>query len=347
MTAQTTSPKRFLGSAKSWLLAALGLVIAIWAVAVAVDYGTTAGRIHQGVTIAGVDVGSMTRGEAASTINTLVDKARRSPITLAGGGSTWMVMPDDVGTHFLVDRAVSRAFALSRYDDFLVDVATRFGLYFGSRDVELQGSVDDADLQGLADTIAAQLDQAPVDSTLLMENGTVKLVEGRNGRTVDQGSLERRLAALLLTLHSTTLDIPLTEIPPAIEAADNRAGLEKAETMLSGPVVLTAEDHAWTVTPAQMAEWMDFEFADAGEVSRLMPYLSEAKMGSFLDAIAPDCKTEPTSAHFANDGKKAWMVPGGDGWELDREATVAALSGAAASSTGRTVPVRLARIAPA
>ena len=313
------SSRRTVGTAPFWVLMALVVVVALCGIVVGVDYVIYRDRIHSGVSIAGVDVGGMSTQEAVATVAAKVEEARRSPITLTDRGITFTVMPDDVGTAIDVEGAVSQAMALTRYDDLLTDSSVRMELYFTHRDIPLRGWVDEARMQELLTRLGWKVNRTPTDSSLIVQDGAVEVTPSLDGRSIDAPALTARLTTLLITLHSTTLEVPMTVTSPGVRAEDNQAALERARTMIGAPIVLTSGDQVWTITAEQLADWMEFAVHDDQGTARLTPYLSAAKMAPFLDSIAAAVRTDPKNATFANDGTRpGWCRARTGGYSIGR-----------------------------
>jgi hypothetical protein len=73
----------------------------------------SADRILPGVTVAGVDVGEMTRQEAISAVKEAVEPSLDRTVTIRAGGRAWHVTPAELGTRAPVGRLVSRAMEIS------------------------------------------------------------------------------------------------------------------------------------------------------------------------------------------------------------------------------------------
>lgn len=73
----------------------------------------SANRILPGVTVAGVDVGEMTRQEAIAAVKEAVEPSLDRTVTIRAGGRAWHVTPDELGTRAPVGRLVSRAMEIS------------------------------------------------------------------------------------------------------------------------------------------------------------------------------------------------------------------------------------------
>jgi vancomycin resistance protein YoaR len=199
--------------------------------------------------------------------------------------------------------------------------------------------VDSAKLDAYIAGIAKELDIQPVNAGLAIENSTIRVIEGLDGRAVDRAELAEDLTALLVTLHSTSVEVPIVVVEPEVKAEDNRAAQEQAETMIGSPIVLVDGDKKWNISPEQIATYMGFRSEMKNGVSTLVPFMSTDKMQSFLATVAPDVVKEPKSASFDSDGKKAWVVKSVDGEELDPEATAEAITVASLEPTDRTVEV--------
>ena len=89
----------------------------------------------------------------------------------------------------------------------------------------LEGKVDEEKMDQLLAGIAKEIEVPPVNPGLAISGTQIKPVEGRKGRMVDEETLRSELKALLLTLHSTELDIPMVIKDPTLQAEDNQSRL--------------------------------------------------------------------------------------------------------------------------
>ncbi len=307
--------------------------------AILVDSAMYYNKVHSGISVAGIDLGGQTKTEATATLQGMVDKAQNSPLTLTYAGQDWTLMPSDVGTKMDVEGAVKAAMGVSRDGNFFSDIGTRWKLYFSKRDLTITGGVDDTKVQGFVASVAKDIDVAPVNAALSIENGQIKVIESVEGKMVDQTALADTLRSLLVTLHSTTVEIPVVVKEPDVKAEDNAEAQKQAETMISGPVTLVHGTSQWTITAGQIASYMGFTSKDVSGVSTLVPEMDVTKLQPLLTQVAPAVASEPVDATFESDGTKAWVVDGKDGEQLDSEATAQAITEATLKSGDRTVEV--------
>jgi vancomycin resistance protein YoaR len=186
-----------------------------------------------------------------------------------------------------------------------------------------------------------------MNAGLAIQNGAVKVVDGRNGQDADTRALGDQMASLFVTLRTATLPVPTVVKEPSVQAEDNRAALEQAQAMIDTPVTLTNHDKQWTITPDQMAYYLDFRSEQRDGVPTLVPYISEGKMWLYLRSLAPEVKIDPSNARFASDGSNVRVIPSVTGEALDVTATAKAVNAAALEPTGRTVAVSVTSTEPA
>ncbi len=338
---QPSIKKRRIGTPAFWILIAVGAIVAVFVLAILVDSVAYYNKVHAGISVSGIDLGGQTKDEAIASVTKLVDKARNSPITVTGEDKTWELAADEVGTSMDTEGAVKAAMAVSRSNGFFGDIRTRWKLYFTKQDLPLNGTVDSAKMDGFVAGIARQLDIAPVNAGLAIDKGKIKVIEGLNGQVVDQAALSEKLSALLVTLHSTTVEVPIVAKEPDVKAEDNQAAQQQAETMISGDVTISDGSKTWSITPEEIASYMGFRSELKNGVSTLIPFMDTTKLQPILETIAPDVLKRATNASFASDGSKAWVVPGKNGEQLDAEATAQAITDATLKPNGRTVKVAI------
>jgi vancomycin resistance protein YoaR len=339
--------KRWFKRPPRWVLYVIGAVVAVFVLALVTDSGLYYNKIHHGVSVSGRDMSGLTRDEAAATLARYVDDAMDEPITLASGSNTWTITPEEMGTKIDVAGVIESAMGVTRKSNFMLDIGQRFRLWFLSKDVPFEGSIDSAKVNAFIAEVAEQIDIPPVDAGLSIDDdGSISVVEARSGRVVDQDALFGQLKDLLIALQSTELEVPMIVKEAAVQVEDDTTAQQQAQTILGGPVTLTHLDKTWTFTPDQIASYLDYTSKLVNGVSTLVPYISAEKMAPFFNDIAAGIDIPPVDAGFDSDGTQAWVVPGVEGRAVDREKTAEALTAATFKTADRTVEVVLAIVQP-
>lgn len=325
---------------------AVGGVVFVLLLGYLIDSALYYNKVHAGVTVSGHSLSGLTRDEATVALRGLVNEAAEKPIKLTSGDREWPLLPDDVDTRIDVVGAVQQAMGVTRKSNFLVDGFRRFILYFTDRDVALSGRLDDEKLDAFLAGIAKQVEVPPVEPGLSINGTDIKPVEGRKGRVVDMTTLRAGLQALLLTLHSTALDIPMVTQEPTLKADDTQQAIAMVRRMIASPVTLTQGDNTWELSAEQVGAYLDFTAEQQNGVAVLVPFLSATMMQPFLDKVADAVYRKPVNASFKGDGEQAWVVPAENGRKLDRQKTAEALTEAALKMSVRSAKAVFTVIEP-
>jgi len=331
---------------RSWkarLLAAFAILFALFLFLVLIDSLVTLNRIHPGITVSGETVGGLTRPQAEAKIAELVEEAGNSVVVLTKDEYRWPLRADDLGVDIDVEATVADAYNLTRDRNFFVDLGTRISLYFSSRDVELQGVMDDERTERFLDLVSEKLDDPAVNAGLRIEGGDVTVIEGRDGLVVDRELLRCRLEQVFFSFHSTEIPVPMKTESPRIQATDTAAAVAEARTMIGSSATLFLGDNEWPVTTSNIADFMDFT-VEGG--SRLVPFISAEKAVPLFDRINDAVKLDPKNAGWSTDGKNATIIPSVAGRKLDREKTAEILTEITKSSTGRRGEIAVSEIKP-
>jgi vancomycin resistance protein YoaR len=350
-TAPIDKPRRWGLRPWQWALIGVGVVVLIIAVLIGVDGGLYYDKVHHGVRVAGQDLSGMSSSKATQTLTDFADEAQKKPIALKSesGDHTWDVLPSDLGTTIDVPAAVAKAMALTRKGNFLADLAKKIGLYFNGDDIPLEGAFDKTKMDELLAKISTTLDVPATNATLVVNNGAIEVLEGKQGTVVDTETLRAALIQLLFTFHSTDLPIPMVTTSPDLSAIDITPALDLANVMIDGELTITFKGQSIaTVAPSEIITYLDVAPGTGGGSAKTVPILSAAKMMTLLDTVDTRVSTPGVNATFEvnTDTKTLTLVAGSNGEGLDRQATAAALTQAAMNATGRTAEVVLKPVPP-
>ena len=118
-------------------------------------------------------------------------------------------MPDDVGTSMDVEGAVKAAMAVTRENNFLTDIGTRWKLYFSqAATFRSPARVDSAKMDAFVSGIAKELDVSAGQRRSVHRERQDQSDRGRERAGGRPDRLAKQLSSLLVTLHSTTVEVP-------------------------------------------------------------------------------------------------------------------------------------------
>ena len=172
------------------------LLLATMSVAATARVGASSGRILAGVTVAGVDVGGMTRDEAVAAVKATTEPKLRRGVLVVAGDKRWPVTPAGLGHGAGVEQAVNRALAgpeLSWYSDFWHRLSNRPV----SHSVDIALASDDAKVSRFVRALAPKLAVAPTDASIKLVDGRIVKQRAKDGRVLDVEASTRALAKAL------------------------------------------------------------------------------------------------------------------------------------------------------
>src|SRR5215217_3763706 len=172
------------------------LLLATMSVAATARVSASSGRILAGVTVAGVDVGGLTRAEAVAAVKATTEPKLRRSVLVVGGDRHWRITPARLGHGAAVEQAVDQALTgpqLAWYADFWhrltnKPVAHRVNVALAENNAKVAKFV-----RGLAPKLAVE----PTDASIKLVDGQVVRQKAKQGRVLDVKASTRRLAKAL------------------------------------------------------------------------------------------------------------------------------------------------------
>lgn len=289
-----------------------------------------------GVSVAGVDVGGLSRDDARARIAAALGARLERPVTVKVGTRTFSLQPALV---YEVDVAATEARAFA---------AGRKGLWSRLRGVTgvLAPGREVAPVIRLRSDGAAALSarvesmtRPAVAARVAMVGGAPVVRSGRPGVAVDEAALlaELRTAALA---GATEVDAHARRVLPDVTTADARDAAARAETVLSAPVELTlAGERLAELSPAELGTLLRFQ-PYAGNYELV---LDQDALVPFLEPLVAPKLSEPVDATFRVAGKHVRIVPSQGGTRLAPTKAAAALLTAALSTGARSAEIPLTK----
>ena len=263
------------------------------------------GTIPAGTTIAGVDVGGMTRDEAAAAALPVAQSRVANSIRLIGPHGEEHVTGRELGARPLLEPALDAAVDAGPGKRLLRHVG--LGAAEHITVVYRLGPVRAAEL---ANRLDRKFGEQPRDADLVIDAGTVAVSRPAPGTLVDRAALRRGLRTL-----PVELGVPLRPQAPAVGIEEARTAQRTVERLLDGPrevrfrdtaALLSTETLASLVTTKPVAGSLRVGLDVGGLRSELLP-----RLGRF--------ERKPADARFVVEGSRVRLVPAAPGRRLDAD----------------------------
>jgi len=223
--------------------AATPLALLLWAsVVFAMDRVSNGGEILGGVSVAGVDLGGMTRDEARLQIRQLEDELRADPIIVDVDGTRFEVTPGELGLDLDEDAIIAAALENGRRGG----ITTQFGWWlghFGNRgndEVAAVGTFDRSAVKPFTDSWAqAAIDDPPFEGGIQLQDGELVAEYPRSGTGIDSDVAADLIEGIIFGRDRPVLDLPTGMVTPELIEEDVDIAVIQARQLVSAPVVLS------------------------------------------------------------------------------------------------------------
>ncbi|NTU70852.1 MAG: hypothetical protein HGB10_03405 [Coriobacteriia bacterium] len=318
-------------------------VIAVVPALIGVDAAFSVGRIHPGVTVGGIDVGGMTAEKAVATLSAEIPKKTSAPVNIRYNGKEWEVASKDLALTYDYNALAASAAAVGRDQGFFANLKTNFSAWFGASKLPATGIADDAKLNELIGTIAADTDVVPVDAAVSVKGTTFETSPAESGVLLDRAALSATLLATF-TADEHNIDAPVHKAEADVSDPAAAAAKSTAETMVSAPATITFDKKSWELSEKKLAKLIEFEksqpASDAPWV--LEPVISSELASESLQPVLGKAVGNPArDAKFSTRAGKVTIVPSKVGIGPDFEALGAALTAATRLPTEQPRVVQL------
>jgi vancomycin resistance protein YoaR len=337
IAARLTRPIRRLGRVATIVLV-LALLVAVAGAALFARAYTLRDSVLPGVSVAGVDVGGLSRADAQVRLQQELAPRLARPVRVTVGEGAFAVLPDRV---WALDLAATEQLAFQAGRE---SVSSRLGALTGPFAPE-RSVVPVLDLRpGEVREVRATLREVtarPVNARLQVEGGSVVVSPGRAGTDVAVEPLLASVQAAALG-GSDAVSARIRSVAPGITTEEAEAVAAEARAVLAGPVTIRFRgENVGALRPRELAGAVRFAQAggtyeitlDPRQVQRALLPMVEARLRA------------PVDATFKVVGPRVRVVRGRPGTTLDAEQAARSVLAAGRGPGGRVAVVALTALA--
>ncbi len=286
------------------------------------------GRIFPGVSMAGVDLSSLTPEQAMQALDRRLSYPRQGRIVLRYGDRLWTATPAELGMVFDAGRSVQLAYDLGRQGGPFKDLSNQINAWQGGLDLPPVILLDERIAHGYLQNIASLINQPVVEADLQLNGSQVVYTPGRVGRLLNVEKTLDQLMALLNTFKDGQVDLVIEEQAPLVLDASAQANALKQA--LSGPLTLKVNDAQpgdpapWSLDASMLASMFSVGRVQLDGVWQYKIFMDSRPLAQYLDQLSPQLDRTPENARFYFDDPTNQLVltePAITGRSLDVQAT--------------------------
>ncbi|OLT53372.1 VanW family protein [Cellulosimicrobium sp. CUA-896] len=293
-----------------------------------------ADKVPSDTTVAGVDVGGLSRTAAAEELSASVGARAAEPVTLSAGDATTTMDPAAAGLTFDADATAAELTAFS------LDPVRLWDHVVGGGEQEPVVHVDDAALDAQVEALRGSLETEPVDGTVQFVDGAPTATPAADGTELVADEAARSIEEGWLVTDGP-IELETEPVGPDVTQEETDAALAVAQQVVSAPVVVAVSDQSPELPVEVLAGAASFTPTD-GDLALAFdgPLLVEAVVERTNDLL-----TAADDAHFEFSGGVPVITGGEPGTTIDPAAISEAVE-TAATSTDRTAAVELVQSDP-
>ncbi|GAA0591465.1 VanW family protein [Kutzneria viridogrisea] len=309
--------------------AAAGVLVVLYGM----DILLSQGAVPRGTTVAGVDIGGLSRADAEQKLRLAVEPRTTQPIKVRAGEVEGTLdarqaglVPDWSGT---LDQAGSQP----------LNPFARLTSFFARREVPFVSTSDSGKLAAQLDTLRPKVDHDPVEGGIRFEGASPVAVDPKPGQKLDAEGAARSVVDNWVL--GTAVPLPVATTPVKVSAEAVREAIEKiAKPAVSGPVAVKGEGKDATLSPAAIAGALGFTATDSGA---LAPKLDQGKVVEALKPQLASTEKPGNDAEFVFDSGKPVVKPSTEGRGVDWDKSLAGLADLVQRKDNRVLTAQYAK----
>lgn len=171
----------------------------------------TKGLIEEGVYAGSLSLGGLTSSQAVEKIRAYVEELTNKEITLRVDPETEVTLSaGELGLHWSNPELITEAMSFGVSGNVIERYKAKKELLENNQILELKLGLNEGDIRGILESLAADFDKEPVEATLSRKNGEFDIIPGESGRGLEiESSLQIILKALLEEWNHDTTAIAL------------------------------------------------------------------------------------------------------------------------------------------
>ncbi len=286
------------------------------------------GKIYEGVNVAGVSIGGLTKEEALQKLRAQLKYPTEAAFAFTYGSDTWHAIPEELGMQIQFDATVEKAWNIGRDGHPVDNLHTQLAAAIFEYRLEPVLLFDERVAFNFISSLAGYIDEPMEQPDITLHGSEVIINPGKNGKTVDKVTTMTQLHILGMNLQTATIELPVTVLEPDSASLETQKAL--FESLLSqdfqlyatvGGVQTVVDD----VSSDMLAGWIDFKPIVEGNIVSIHMQPKRNPFYNRLVEIGTNLYRKPQNARFVFNDTTHIMEPISDavvGQKIDIEASL-------------------------
>ncbi|MEJ7773294.1 MAG: peptidoglycan binding domain-containing protein [Nocardioidaceae bacterium] len=275
----------------------------------AVGHVLVGDRLPADTTVAGVDIGGMTSGEARTVLQSELVPRIEKPVKATVAGRSFVLDPQESGLTLDIEATVDEALAGGSWDPrHMLNVVS------GGGDVSPVIIVNADEMRAALRVIDTSVKRRPTDATVSFGGGQPQVSLAVQGRRLNSMRAAEKLRGALLSRRSS-VSLPLAAVEPDVTSSEaTRFVSGVADSALSAPIRLRVTDQVVRLLPRVFGPALRAKAVDGG----LRLDVDAAALGARSRGVIDSLPNQPVDARILFKGDRTVIRPSQAGVEFSK-----------------------------
>lgn len=335
---------------KTWqhVLLGIGIVLALYLLAVLAVRVYSKNKILPGVSARGVYIGGLTKEQAVEKLNSKTFEYLSGEINYFVDGQTASLSPAAIGVRFDNAAIANEAYLIGRSGNLVADIITQTALPFSDEQL-MQVNIDQQKYSQAMVELNNQIAQGSQNASYLLGGSNIIVQPEKSGRLLDMGLVMIGLTSQFSDLKKQ-IDLPIIQTVPDLNQANLIRQKDFVSRLVASPVKLIYSDKSWDVSQQQILAWLSKDSAyvpiKKDLLNRYYPIdnswgdlkISQSLLSGYLSSLAGKINVEAIDAQLSIEGGRATVFKQSrDGITLNIENSIKAIIEALGSGHNGTI----------
>ena len=305
-------------AARAFALALAAFVVFVASAGISYDL-LHAGKFIPGVDVGGVDVSGLTRHQAAAVLRAELPNPQAGALKLQLGTSTATIAYSDIDRQYAMEQMLDGAAGVGGG----VAVVDQIRALNHGVSVPLYVTWNHDALATAIRAVVGEANEQGGDAAVGREGATYVARPAVAGITFDAAAAYEAAASAIADPSTTNPSITVepTTTAPAVDTAAAQQAIDSVERIAGSDLTLSSNGQSLTIPSAVLRGWVHLVPVGAGQWDVAIP---EEPVAQYVDQLKALVDVAPVNASFAFEGRRAVVVDGQDGQQIDSAPAVAA-----------------------
>jgi len=264
----------------------VAVVLGVLSLLALVGFVLTGLKMPAHATVGGIDVSGLDPAAAEARVAGSLGSRSSVPITVAGGGRSFVLLPERTGLGVDVEASVRGAGGAHSLNPLRM-----LRLFAGKVEAPLVVTADDAKLTAVVEKIAEALDKPPVEPLVTFKGTEPVVRKPQSGTVVDRDAAAKAIREAYLV--KDRIELPVTGAKPTVGQDQLDAAMKQiVEPALSGPVTVHVANQEISLPVSAFAPALSVRVVGVA----LRPHLDPARLAGPLTNVTTGLAKEAVNA---------------------------------------------------